>query len=139
MGREKHHKYLNICKIKFTSNLCATLMDYRYSRFFFFFFFFLFLNFTILYCFAKYRNESATGIHVFPILNPPPSPYHPSGSSQCIHIQVVYVCKHKHAHSYIYAYLYLYIVFIQMESYCDYCRLLFFCFTIYCECPCQKI
>ena len=23
--------------------------------------------------FAKYRNESATGIHVFPILNPPPS------------------------------------------------------------------
>ena len=23
-----------------------------------------------------------TGIHVFPILNPPPSPYHPSGSSQ---------------------------------------------------------
>ena len=23
--------------------------------------------------FAKYPNESATGIHVFPILNPPPS------------------------------------------------------------------
>ena len=23
-------------------------------------------------------------MHVFPILNPPPSPYHPSGSSQCI-------------------------------------------------------
>ena len=40
-----------------------------------------FLNF-ILFCFlplqyciafAIYRNESATGIHVFPILNPPPS------------------------------------------------------------------
>ena len=45
--------------------------------------FFLFL--TLQYCigFAIYRNESATGIHVFPILNPPPSPYHPSGSSQC--------------------------------------------------------
>ena len=48
-----------------------------------------FLNFilflTLQYCigFAIYQNESATGIHVFPILNPPPSPYHPSGSSQC--------------------------------------------------------
>ena len=40
---------------------------------FFFFFLILFLNFTILYQFAKYRNESATGIHVFPILNPSPS------------------------------------------------------------------
>ena len=38
---------------------------------------------TLQYCigFAIYQNESATGIHVFPILNPPPSPYHPSGSS----------------------------------------------------------
>src|SRR5574341_1956935 len=47
-----------------------------------FFFNFIFKLYNIVINFAKYRNESATGIHVFPILNPPPS-YHPSGSSQC--------------------------------------------------------
>ena len=37
--------------------------------------FFKFYFKTLQYCisFAKYRNESATGIHVLPILNPPPS------------------------------------------------------------------
>ena len=49
----------------------------------FFLNFILFLNFTNCISFAKYQNESITGIHVLPILNPPPSPYHPSGSSQC--------------------------------------------------------
>ena len=51
------------------------------NSFFFFFnkfnddFYFLFYFQTLQYCigFAKYRNESAIGIHVFPILNPPPS------------------------------------------------------------------
>ena len=46
---------------------------------------FLIYFLTLQYCigFAIYQHESATGIHMFPILNPPPSPYHPSGSSQC--------------------------------------------------------
>ena len=45
----------------------------------------LFYYLTLQYCigFAIYHHESTTGILVFPILNPPPSPYHPSGSSQC--------------------------------------------------------
>ena len=40
-----------------------------------YFFLILFYFLTLQYCigFAIYRNESATGLHVFSILNPPPS------------------------------------------------------------------
>ena len=38
-------------------------------------FFYIFYFLTLQYCigFAIYQHESATGIHMFPILNPPPS------------------------------------------------------------------
>ena len=67
------------------------LLWWLFLRFEFFFNFKLInLNWrliTLQHCsgFAIHWHESAMGLHLFPILNPlsPPSPSHPSGSSQC--------------------------------------------------------
>ena len=53
-------------------------IPWTHILFFYFYFFLHFLKFyflTLQYCigFAIYQHESATGIHIFPILNPPPS------------------------------------------------------------------
>ena len=52
-------------------DLCYSIWNLLFIYFIFNLFYFL----TLQYCigFAIYQNESATGIHVFPILKPPPT------------------------------------------------------------------
>ena len=63
---------------------CFTCRKVLFSFFFFNFFFFL-LYFALQCCidFAIHWHESAMGAHELPIPNPPPTPYHLSGSSLC--------------------------------------------------------
>jgi len=91
----------------FQSSMMEKTSFLSVSSFFFFFNIFLFYFLTLQYCigFAIYQNESATGIHVFPILNLPPSslpipslwvsPVHQPQASSMVLVLKGTVCLHR--------------------------------------------
>ena len=67
---------LRACRVaaeKSADNLVGLPLYLLLFSMFFFLYNFFFKTVHDCISFAKYQNESATGIHVFPILNPPPS------------------------------------------------------------------
>ena len=73
----KLYVHLGLQRQKWILPNLANQQTLQFTSFLFFFFLISLYFLTLQYCigFAIYQNESATGIHVFPILNPPPSPY----------------------------------------------------------------
>ena len=81
--KPQHKEFLISYSLQFLKNnvgiicckLCSLVFLTWFSLFFFLMRGLLFFFFTLQYCigFAMYQYESPTGIHMFPILNPPPT------------------------------------------------------------------
>ena len=82
------------------------------------FFKILFLLYFTLQCcigFAIHWHESATGVYELPILNPPPTPYHLSGSSPCTSPKHPISCiKHRLAIRFLYDSIHVSMPFSQI-------------------------